>query len=429
MGDMSLLSKHSNKEGEDQRNRRLVTMQVPIKISGAENLLFDGYTTGLNEKGMAGRLNLVSGKFPSRLEGTTVQVTLDLPKERPFDAIEGKILRSEPSWTPGYKYFIAIRFSSISTDDIEYLKNFIQWREHRYYMQERPARSWYLFANKEHRQYGPLTTSEVMDSIRQKAVSNEDLIWSAERGEWVRFSEKAFVEIATVPRRKSWLAFAAGLMISVLIGGGILGYRDGWLDFTSAANGYRDGCRLLRENNLHLAMQRFGEVVRSSDGHAWAALSADALVVAHRKLKLDQSRTAAREKLGLLNKISLDKQDNALVLNDYGDCYYRLDEPEKALDYFLKALEKLPDRRRLHFNIGTTYLRMGNFQSALAHFEKVGEQLKNNPDLFINMGLAQIALGKRREAMENFDKAVFLSPEDAEIREVIAHALETGATS
>jgi len=55
--------------------------------------------------------------------------------------------------------------------------------------------------------------------------------------------------------------------------------------------------------------------------------------------------------------------------------------------------------------------------------------LKNNPDLFINMGLAQIALGKRREAMENFDKAVFLSPEDAEICEVIAHALETGATS
>ena len=117
------------------------------------------------------------------------------------------------------------------------------------------------------------------------------------------------------------------------------------------------------------------------------------------------------------------------MLNDYGDCYYRLDEPEKALDYFLKALEKLPDRRRLHFNIGTTYLRMGNFQSALAYFEKVGEQLKNNPDLFINMGLAQIALGKRREAMENFDKAVFLSPEDAEIREVIVHALDTGATS
>ncbi len=415
--------------GEEQRGRRLVTMQVPIQLSGPGGLLLDGHTTGINEKGLAARINIVAGTLPSRPEGTVVTITLDLPKERPFDAIEGRILRTEPSWTPGHKYFVALKFVSISTDDIEYLKRFIQWREDRYFRQERPPRSWYLFSKAEHRQYGPLTTSEVLESMRQKAVTNEDLIWSTERGEWIRFSEEAFVEIAAVPRRKSWMALAAGFLVAVLLGGGILGYRDGWLDFSEGARGYREGCRLVREGNLHLAMQRFNDVVRFNEGRSWAALSADALAEAHALLKKEQARQLARDRLDLLRKIPLDKQEHPFVLNNYGDCHYRLDEPEKALDYFLRALEKNPGWKRVHFNVGTTYLRLGNAETALSHFEKAREEMKNRPEFHLNVGLAFLSLGDRAKAMEAFDQAAFLAPEDPEIRTTIARALESGGVS
>ena len=414
--------------GADQRDRRLVTMQVPIQLTGPDGLVLDGLTTGLNGKGLAGRFNVDSGALPEPAEGTRVQVTLDLPKEHPFTTIEGQILRVEASWTPGHRYFIAIRFERISAEDIEYLKRFIRWREYRYYRQERPARSWFLFSEHEHRQYGPLTTSEVIEAVRQKAVTDADLIWSKERGEWVRFTEETFVEIAAIPRRRSWLGLAAGLLLAVMLGGGFYGYHEGWFDFGMAARRYRDGCRLMEKGNLNLADQRFSDVIRMDEGGPWAERALEARALTIRRQQHDLSRQAAREKLDLLDKIPLDKQSHPLVLNNFGDCHYRLDDPEKALDFFLKAQEKSPDWVRLHYNIGTTYLRLGNYESALGHFKRAQESLRTVPNLFLNMGLACLALDRRAEARQCFDKAAFLAPEDAEVQSTIARALDLEVT-
>jgi tetratricopeptide (TPR) repeat protein len=407
----------------DPRSRRMVTMQVGFEIEGA-GLRFEGHSTGLNENGIAGRLNLVEGELPENLANWPVRIRLDLPREEAFKVIEGHVIRAEASWVPGYKYFVAVAFDTVDAGDIAYLKKFVQWRETRYFQDVRPPRTWYLFSNREQKQYGPLTTEEVLVVLRKGTFSSADLIWSHDKGEWVPFSADAILVRAAQDRSDRLVRRMAAALLVITLGGGVLGYTQGWLDYGSAARGFREGNALFREGNLHLATQRFSDVIRYHPTSRWAELSDNGLRYLRREMKRIQDRQVAAERLTQLKLIPEEKLGHPLILNNFGDCHFQLGDYPKALDYFTQALAKDPESRRIRFNIGTTYLRMGNPDAALSHFERISTELTNRPELHLNVGMAHLAKREHEKAMAAFDHAVRLDPEDQELKQTIAFALE-----
>ncbi len=411
-------------EPHDPRRQRMVTLQVALVLQDGRGLRLEGYSTGLNEHGLAGRFNVVGGDIEAAVAGHPMRVLLDLPKEKPFGSIEAEILRVESSWVPGYRYFVALRFTRISPEDISFLRQFVHWREDRYFRPAKPPRTWYLFSSGERKQYGPLTTEEVMGSLKQGIFSDRDMIWSVEQGGWVKFSEETFLENAAETRRERSVLVLAALLAIVLLGGGLVGYQQGWLDFGGGGSSYREGVRLLREGQLHLAMQKFNDVVRFYEGTRWAERAGAQLQETHRRARRQEELQLADERLKLLKELPTDKQTHPLVLNNLGDCRFRRGEYQEALDLFLQALAKNPESKRVHYNIGTTYLRLGNYETALSHFAKVGDELSNVPALHLNIGIANLAQGRRAEALDSFDRAVRLDPEDQEIRTTIARALQ-----
>ncbi|RMH56301.1 MAG: hypothetical protein D6679_09435 [Candidatus Hydrogenedentota bacterium] len=183
----------------DKRARRLVTMQVSFGLRTEQDTIFEGESTGLNEHGLAGRVNLVSGRLPSNLAGKRVSVRLDLPKETGFRRIEGEVLRFTTSWVPGYRYFLAVKFDRISREDVEYLKRFISWQEGRYFEEEKPPRQWYVHRTVENSTYGPLTAKEVESAVRAGALTEQDWIWSPFDGEWIPFTKEILSAEEAIP--------------------------------------------------------------------------------------------------------------------------------------------------------------------------------------------------------------------------------------
>lgn len=408
----------------DPRSPRMVTLPVGLVLQDGHGLRLEGLSTGLNEHGLAGRFQVVSGELPATIAGHAVRILIDLPRETPFGSIEGELIRAEGSWVPGFTHFVALRFTRIAPEDIAFLKQFIRWREARYFRPAKPPRTWYLFANGERKQYGPLTTEEVTSALKQGTFSEKDLIWSVEQGGWVKFSEEAFLENAAAHRRDRATAVLGIALACVLAVGGFVGYDQGWLDFGSGAAAYREGNELLRTGQLHLALQKFNDVVRVHEGSRWSARAQERLQETHRRLRIQQELQLADERYRLLKELPTDKQSHPLVLNNLGDCLYRKGDYGGALDLFMQSLTKNPESRRIHYNIGTAYLRLGNLETALSHFAKARPEMENVPDLYLNVGIAQVALNRRAEAMDSFDRAVRLDPENQDLRRAIARVLE-----
>ncbi len=59
------------------------------------------------------------------------------------------------------------------------------------------------------------------------------------------------------------------------------------------------------------------------------------------------------------------------ILNNIGTCYVALDQPEKAIEYYQKAVTVDPGYARGWINLGVVQEKLGNADEALASYEKV----------------------------------------------------------
>ena len=113
------------------------------------------------------------------------------------------------------------------------------------------------------------------------------------------------------------------------------------------------------------------------------------------------------------------------VLGRLGDCYVnaaalehnrdaRIQDQQKALDYYQKAIRAKPTEAWFHNNLGSLYAEMGKIDNAQAEFHKAADL---NPagasGYYYNMGVVMVNQGKMDEAAVSLKKATDLDPANA----------------
>lgn len=93
-------------------------------------------------------------------------------------------------------------------------------------------------------------------------------------------------------------------------------------------------------------------------------------------------------------------------------CYDLLEQPEKAMEVYKKALEESPNDKDLLFNLGRLYLNRENYEKAIESLDKVLEQDPN--DFYGNMGMANsyLKMEEFEKAIPYYEKAVEIKPDN-----------------
>ncbi len=92
--------------------------------------------------------------------------------------------------------------------------------------------------------------------------------------------------------------------------------------------------------------------------------------------------------------------------NDFAFCHDRLDEPEKAVVYYNKYLDKNPFNDTVWFNMGTVQARLKDFDKAIEAFEYSIALNPGNSSSLYNLAVVYMNLQRYREAALTFEQFV-----------------------
>ena len=97
-----------------------------------------------------------------------------------------------------------------------------------------------------------------------------------------------------------------------------------------------------------------------------------------------------------------------------GNCYSQKTDYQKAIEFYLKALEKFPNNRELILCIGNAYGNLNNFDKATEWFNKLSIDDIGNIDTLYNIGVIAYNKGDFDRALTFFQKAIEINPEFTE---------------
>ncbi len=95
-----------------------------------------------------------------------------------------------------------------------------------------------------------------------------------------------------------------------------------------------------------------------------------------------------------------------------GTSHFAIEEYEKAIKYFRKAVEEKEDFRKAWFHLGLVYEKMNDVDQALTAFQSL---IKINPDerdAWFKLGTAHVKKERYGEAIEAFQRLTELDPKD-----------------
>ena len=137
--------------------------------------------------------------------------------------------------------------------------------------------------------------------------------------------------------------------------------------------------------------QKSGEEEEARDADV-AVLVSEAQAYADKKDYSSELRTLAKA-------MKLDPENNTVLLR-LGRAYWRLNLPEKALEYYRIAEELYPDDPIVYSSIGAAYIKLGHYSEAKVQYEKGMSIIESNPmsacaeDIAITYGNYALCLGK-----------------------------------
>jgi tetratricopeptide (TPR) repeat protein len=102
--------------------------------------------------------------------------------------------------------------------------------------------------------------------------------------------------------------------------------------------------------------------------------------------------------------------NSAVVYNNRGSAYLRLQQYQDALDDYNKAVELDPNLAQTYNGRGTAYLNLKQYQNAIADYDKA---IKLNPDLALayhGRASAYLSLQQYQDALGDYNKAIELDP-------------------
>jgi tetratricopeptide (TPR) repeat protein len=87
-----------------------------------------------------------------------------------------------------------------------------------------------------------------------------------------------------------------------------------------------------------------------------------------------------------------------------GDYYYKNQDLNNALDYYLKLVSIIPTKKTVLFKIANIYYNKNDFSNAL-NYINLAIKLDDNPDYYYFKGEILLALNELNQALESFKLA------------------------
>ena len=91
-----------------------------------------------------------------------------------------------------------------------------------------------------------------------------------------------------------------------------------------------------------------------------------------------------------------------------------LEQYERAIEDFDKAIELEPDYVDAYINRGIGYFKQGKYECAIEDYDKAIEISPDLPEAYNNRGISYFKQGKYECAIEDYDKAIELKPDYAD---------------
>ena len=160
------------------------------------------------------------------------------------------------------------------------------------------------------------------------------------------------------------------------------------------------------------------DIVLQPDPHAMAVAEStaqrqEALTVLSKGNSLyDEGKYA--ESLAEFQAILAKSPDLYIVNVNIANCYYKLNQPDKAIETLNAVLEKDPANTDVMTRLGNIYAEQGNLEKALEYFGKIDQSTIKDPTAFYNIGVLLYNKQKVPEALGYFQKAVAVDPNYAD---------------
>jgi tetratricopeptide (TPR) repeat protein len=125
-----------------------------------------------------------------------------------------------------------------------------------------------------------------------------------------------------------------------------------------------------------------------------------------------------RDKVTLYSE-TLKRSPTAMIMAcNLGSYYHTHGDYEKAKEWYQKAIEIwgkpfIKDKSNLggaYIGVGGAYLKQGKADKALDYFKRANEIIPDEPLMLDNLGTAYLAIGNLRTALQYFERAVAKNP-------------------
>ncbi|HOB86805.1 MAG TPA: tetratricopeptide repeat protein [Bacillota bacterium] len=127
--------------------------------------------------------------------------------------------------------------------------------------------------------------------------------------------------------------------------------------------------------------------------------------------QLGQVEEAFRE-LKLVLALDKNRFVQALALNTLGILMVKKEQPEQALQYFIKANEADPNLREAWFNRASTLYNLKRYQECVEAFKKAEELFPGDWEVELYLGRALGYLGRYKEAAQALERAYRHNPRE-----------------
>ena len=143
------------------------------------------------------------------------------------------------------------------------------------------------------------------------------------------------------------------------------------------------------------------------------------LRVAAAYLRAGQEADARNLLRTLAPELLTDLEDQLLL----GQVAYELEEADRAVRAFQKAVEALPEVGRVHYNLGTARILAGEFRQAKADFDKAVELDPGDAQAKGQLAYCLSKIGRKETARKVIAEALAMAPQDP-VLQVLAQELQ-----
>ncbi len=109
-------------------------------------------------------------------------------------------------------------------------------------------------------------------------------------------------------------------------------------------------------------------------------------------------------------KNSIDLIPLAIAYYNRGGAYGNLNQHERAIEDYNKAIDSNPNLAEAYTNRGNAYVRLNQYEWAIEDYNKAIELNPNFAEAYTNRGSAYVGLNQHERAIEDYSKAIELNP-------------------